>query len=96
MKKLHTYDEFVNESVNEAKKELREIAKELVEITAKYTDANLADEIRKAARCSTDVLVVSLYHDLLEILTDEDVKAKECIAFEKECMEFLHANGIEF
>ena len=60
------------------------------------TDADLKDEKQKAGRCKTDVLVVSLYYDLLEILTDEDINPKECIAFEKECQSFLNKNGIEF
>jgi hypothetical protein len=96
MKNLNTFEDFVNESVNEAKKGFVEIAKELVVIAAKYTDANLSKEEQKSARCKTDVLVVSLYYDLLETLTDEDINPKECIAFEKECKSFLNKNGIEF
>ncbi len=95
MKNLNTFEDFINESVNEAKKGLLEIAKELVAMAAKYTDANLSEEEQKAARCKTDVLVVSLYYDLLETLTDEDINPKECIAFEKECIEFLYKNGID-
>ena len=95
MKNLPTIEEFLNENLNEAKKGLLDIAKELVEITAKYTNANLKDETQKAGRCSTDVLVVSLYYDLLETLTDENINPKECLAFEKECIEFLYKNGID-
>ena len=96
MKKLHTFAEFVNENLNEAKKGFIELGRELVEIAASYTDVDLTSEMHKAGRCSSDVLVVSLYHDLLEILTDEDIKPKECIAFERECMSFLNKNGIKF
>ena len=96
MKNLHPFKEFLNENLNEAKKGFVELGSELVEIAAKYTDADLKDEKQKAGRCKTDVLVVSLYYDLLEILTDEDINPKECIAFEKECQSFLNKNGIEF
>lgn len=96
MKNLPTIEEFLNENLNESKKGTVDIAKELVVITAKYTNANLKNETQKAERCKTDVLVVSLYHDLLEILTDEDIEPKKCIAFENECMTFLNKSGIKF
>ena len=96
MKNLHTFKEFLNENLNEAKKGFEDMAKELVIIATKYTDANLKNETQKAGRCKTDVLVVSLYYDLLEILTDADIEPKKCIAFETECMAFLNKNGIKF
>lgn len=96
MKNIPTIEEYLNENLNESKKGTVDIAKELVVIAAKYTDANLKNETQKAGRCKTDVLVVSLYHDLLEILTDEDIEPKKCIAFETECMTFLNKNGIKF
>ena len=91
MKFIKPLSEFVNESVNEAVS-YQNIAKELVEIAAYFTDADLSSEMTNAVKCDDDKKVSEFYSSLKDMMKDEEPgKIKE---FEIEASRFLAKNKI--
>lgn len=91
MKFIKPLSEFVNESVNEAVS-YQNIAKELVEIAAYYTDADLSSEMTNANKCDDANKVTEFFSNLKNMMEDEEPgKIKE---FEIEASRFLAKNKI--
>ena len=67
MKFIKPLSEFVNESVNEAVS-YQNIAKELVEIAAYFTDADLSSEMTNAVKCDDDKKVSEFYSSLKDMM----------------------------
>jgi hypothetical protein len=63
MKFIKPLSDFVNESVNEAIN-YQNIAKQLVEIAAYYTDADLSSEMTNAVKCDDDKKVSEFFSSL--------------------------------
>jgi len=80
------------EFLNEGSKSFQDIAKELVEIAAYYTDVDLSSEMTNAMKCDDKKTVVAFYGDLKELMQDEEPGSfKE---FTKEASAFLAKNKI--
>jgi len=91
MKFIKPLSDFINESVNEAVS-YQNIAKELVEIAAYYTDADLSSEMTNAVKCDDDKKVSEFFSSLKNMMKDEEPgKLKE---FEIEASRFLAKNKI--
>jgi len=91
MKFIKPLSEFVNEAVNEAVS-YQNIAKELVEIAAYYTDADLSSEMTNATKCDDAKKVSVFFGDLKDMMKSEEPgKSKE---FEMEASRFLAKNKI--
>ena len=91
MKFIKPLSDFINESVNEAVS-YQNIAKELVEIAAYYTDADLSSEMTNATKCDDADKVTEFFSSLKEMMKDEEPgKIKE---FEIEASRFLAKNKI--
>ena len=87
MKHIVPLYEFVNEG-----KSFQDIAKELVEIAAYYTDVDLSSDMTNAMKCDDKKKVLTFYGDLKTMMNDEEPgKIKE---FEKEASAFLAKNKI--
>ena len=87
MKHLKTFENFLNEAIN-----YQDIAKELVEIAAYYTDADLSSEMTNATKCDDADKVTEFFSNLKEMMKDEEPgKIKE---FEMEAGRFLAKNKI--
>lgn len=91
MKFIIPLSDFASESFNEAVN-YQKIAKQLVEIAAYYTDADLSPETTKATKCD-DLKKVSEFYSLLKnMMKDEEPgKIKE---FEIEASRFLGNNKV--
>jgi hypothetical protein len=91
MKFIKPLSDFINESVNEAVS-YQNIAKELVEIAAYYTDADLSSEMTNANKCDDANKVTEFFSSLKDMMKDEEPgKIKE---FEIEASRFLAKNKI--
>jgi hypothetical protein len=91
MKFIKPLSEFVNESVNEAVS-YQNIAKELVEIAAYFTDADLSSEMTNAVKCDDAEKVSEFYSSLKDMMKSEEPgKFKE---FEIEASRFLGNNKV--
>lgn len=92
MKFIKPLSDFINESVNEAVS-YQNIAKELVEIAAYYTDADLSSEMTNATKCDDADKVAEFFSNLKGMMKDEEPgKLKE---FEIEASRFLAKNKID-
>jgi hypothetical protein len=81
------------EFINEAKKSFQDIARELVEIAAYYTDVDLSSDMTNAMKCDDRLEVIAFYRELKDMMKDEEpAKYKE---FEKEATSFLMKYSIQ-
>ena len=89
MKKLNTFSEFVGE----AKKDITQLARELVEITAGYVDVDLTPEMNRAMSIEEEDELV----DFLDELETEvaDLSGTEAKKFKKEAVAFLKKYGVK-
>jgi hypothetical protein len=88
-----TYDSDNAYVMNEAKKSFQDIAKELVEIAAYYTDVDLSSDMTNAMKCDDRLEVIAFYRELKDMMKDEEpAKYKE---FEKEATSFLMKYSIQ-
>lgn len=89
MKHVSTFESFVGE----AKKSFQDIAKELVEIAAYYTDVDLSSDMTNAKKCDDRLEVIAFFRELKDMMKDEEpAKYKE---FEKEATSFLMKYSIQ-
>lgn len=92
MKFIKPLSDFINESTVNEGVSYQNIAKELVEIAAYYTDVDLSSEMTNAMKCSDAKQVLVFYSDLKDTMKSEEPgKFKE---FEIEASRFLGKNKI--
>lgn len=89
-KHIPSYDEYLNE----AKKSFEQLAHELVEIAATYTDIDLSPNMNQAQRVESDDELGLFYYELLAELKEE-ISSSDLKKFETEAKSFLKKYGVK-
>lgn len=91
MNHIKTFEGFLNES----KKNITQLATELVEIASSYTDVDLTPSMSQAQRIDNEDKLYDFYSELLDYMVEEDVDPKEIAKFQKDADSFLKKHGIK-
>lgn len=81
--------------LDESKKGLADLAKELVEIAASYTDVDLTVLMHKAPKFNTDDRILTFIDEIREVLKEEGTATGEISKFTKEANSFLKKHNIQ-
>ena len=89
MKHIHTYEEFLNE----AKKNITQLATELVEIAASYVEVDMTPEMHQAQSIEEEEDLIEFYEELMDTVAED--AGTEVSKFKKEAVAFLKKYGIK-
>ena len=83
MKNLHTFEEFLNE----AKKNITQLATELVEIAASYVEVDMTPEMNQAQSIVEEDDLIEFYEKLIDTVAED--AGTGVGKFKKEAVAFL-------
>lgn len=89
MKHIHTFESFLNE----AKKDITQLARELVEIAAGYVDVDMTPEMNRAMSIEEDDELIDFLDELYTEVAD--LSGTEAKKFKKEAVAFLKKYGVK-
>ena len=81
--------------LDESKKGLADLAKELVEIAASYTDVDLTALMHRAPKFNTEDRILTFIDEIREVLKEEGTSTGEISKFTKEANSFLKKHNIQ-
>ena len=93
MKPIKTFENFLNEA--STKKSINDIARELVEIAAGFTEADLTPSMSQAQKIDDKSKLMVFYNDLLDYVAEEGEVPQAVKDFKKDADSFLKRNGIK-
>lgn len=94
MKHLHTFSSFLNEA--STKKSMNDIAREMVEIAAGFTEVDLTLYMSQAQKIDNASKLMVFYNDLLDYVAEEgEVSQQGLRIFKKDIDSFLKYNDIK-
>ena len=89
MKHIPTFEVFLNE----AKKDITQLATELVEIAASYVEVDMTPEMNQARSIEEEDDLIEFYEELIDTVADD--AGTEVSKFKKEAVAFLKKYGIK-